>query len=31
MPAAHDLAKTRNVRMRLIKLINRVDIEDIVP
>jgi hypothetical protein len=31
MPAAHDLAKTRNVKMRLIKLTNRVDIEDIVP
>jgi hypothetical protein len=31
MPAAHDLAKTRNIKMRLIKLTNRVDIEDIVP
>jgi hypothetical protein len=31
MPAARDLAKTRNVKMRLIKLTNRVDIEDIVP
>jgi hypothetical protein len=30
-PAAHDLATTRNIKMRLIKLINRVDIEDIVP
>jgi hypothetical protein len=29
--AARALAKTRNVKMRLIKLINRVDIEDIVP
>jgi hypothetical protein len=31
MPAARDLAKTRNIKMRLIKLINRVDIEDIAP
>jgi hypothetical protein len=31
MPAARDLAKTRNIKMRLIKLINRLDIEDIVP
>jgi hypothetical protein len=31
MPAAHDLAKTRNIKMRLIKLTNRVDIEDIAP
>ena len=31
MPAAHDLATTRNIKMRLIKLTNRVDIEDIVP
>jgi hypothetical protein len=31
MPAAHDLATTRNIRMRLIKLTNRVDIEDIAP
>jgi hypothetical protein len=31
LPAAHDLATTRNVKMRLIKLTNRVDIEEIVP
>jgi hypothetical protein len=31
MPAARDLATTRNMKMRLIKLTNRVDIEDIVP
>jgi hypothetical protein len=31
MPAARDLAKARNIKMRLIKLTNRVDIEDIVP
>jgi hypothetical protein len=31
MPAARDLAKTRNIKMRLIKLVNRVDIEDIAP
>jgi len=31
MPAARDLATTRNIKMRLIKLTNRVDIEDIVP
>jgi hypothetical protein len=31
MPAARDLAKTHNIKMRLIKLTNRVDIEDIVP
>jgi hypothetical protein len=31
MPAARDLAKTRNIKMRLIKLTNRLDIEDIAP
>ncbi len=31
MPAARDLATARNIKMRLIKLTNRVDIEDIVP
>jgi hypothetical protein len=31
MPAARDLAKTHNIKMHLIKLTNRVDIEDIVP
>jgi hypothetical protein len=31
LPAAHDLATTRNIKMRLIKLTNRVDIGDIVP
>src|ERR1700677_3005963 len=31
MPAARDLAKTRNIKMRLIKLTNRLDIEDISP
>jgi hypothetical protein len=31
MPAARDLAKTRNIKMRLIKLTNRVDIENILP
>jgi len=31
MPAARDLATSRNIKMRLIKLTNRVDIEDIVP
>jgi hypothetical protein len=31
MPAARELAKTRNKKMRLIKLINRVDIEDNEP
>src|SRR5471030_2337764 len=31
MPAVRDLAKARNIKMRLIKLTNRVDIEDIVP
>jgi hypothetical protein len=31
MPAARDLATTRNIKMRLIKLTNRVDIENIEP
>jgi len=31
MPAARDLAKTRNIKMRLIKFTNRLDIEDIEP
>jgi hypothetical protein len=31
MLAARDLAKTRNIKMRLIKLTNRLDIEDIAP
>ena len=31
LPAARDLATTRKIKMRLIKLTNRVDIEDIVP
>ena len=31
LPAARDLATTRNVKMRLIKLTNRVEIEEIVP
>jgi hypothetical protein len=31
MPAARDLAKTRNIKMRLIKLTNRLDIENIAP
>ena len=31
LPAARNLATTRNIKMRLIKLTNRVDIEDIVP
>jgi hypothetical protein len=31
LPAARDLATTRNIKMRLIKLTNRVDIEDILP
>ena len=31
MPAAHDLATTRNITMRLIKLTNRLDVEDIAP
>ena len=31
VPAARDLAKANHIKMRLIKLTNRVDIEDIVP
>jgi hypothetical protein len=31
MPAARDLAKTRNIKMRLIKLTNRLEIETIAP
>jgi hypothetical protein len=31
LPAARDLATTRNIKMRLIKLTNRVDIEEILP
>jgi hypothetical protein len=31
IPAARDIAKTRNVKLRLIKLTNRVDIEVITP
>ena len=31
MPAARGLAKANNIKMRLIKLTNRVDIEAIVP
>jgi hypothetical protein len=31
LPAARDLATTRNIKMRLIKLTNRVDIENIEP
>jgi hypothetical protein len=31
LPAARDLATTRNIKMRLIKFNNRVDIQDIVP
>jgi hypothetical protein len=31
MPAARDLAKTRNIKMRLIKPTNRLDIEEIAP
>jgi hypothetical protein len=31
LPAARDLAKANNMKLRLIKFINRVDIEDIVP
>jgi len=31
LPAARDLATTHNIKMRLIKLTNRVDIEEIVP
>jgi hypothetical protein len=31
VPAARDLAKANHIKMHLIKLANRVDIEDIVP
>jgi hypothetical protein len=31
LPAARDLATTRNIKMHLIKLTNRVDVQDIVP
>jgi hypothetical protein len=31
MPAARGLAKANNLKKRLIKLTNRIDIEDIVP
>jgi hypothetical protein len=31
MPAARDIAKTRNIKLRLIKLTNRLDIENIAP
>jgi hypothetical protein len=31
MPAARGLAKANNLKMRLIKLSNRIDIEDIAP
>jgi hypothetical protein len=31
LSAARDLATTRNIKMRLIKLTNRVDVQDIVP
>jgi hypothetical protein len=31
VPAARELAKANNIKMRLIKFTNRVDIEDIVP
>jgi len=31
MPAAHGLAKANNLKMRLIRLTNRIDVEDIVP
>jgi hypothetical protein len=31
VPAARDLAKANHIKMRLIKLTNRVDVEDIVP
>jgi hypothetical protein len=31
LPAARDLATTRNIKMRLIKLSNRVDIEEFLP
>jgi hypothetical protein len=31
MPAARDLAKKNKITMHLIKITNRVDLEDIVP
>ena len=31
LPAAHELATTRNVKMRLIKFTNRLDVQDIAP
>ena len=31
MEAAHDIAKAKNLKMRLIKLTNRLEIEDIAP
>jgi hypothetical protein len=31
LPAARDLATTRNIKMRLIKFTNRVDVQDIMP
>ena len=31
MAAARDLAKANNIKMRLIKFTNRVDVQDIVP
>lgn len=31
MPAARNLAKTHNIKMRLIKLTDRMDVEDILP
>ena len=31
VPAARDLAKANHIKMRLIKLTNRVDIEDVMP
>ena len=31
LPAAHDIAKTRNIILRLIKLTSRLDIEVITP
>jgi hypothetical protein len=31
MPAARDLVKTRNIKMSLIKLTNRLEIENIAP
>jgi hypothetical protein len=31
LPAAHDIAKTRNINLRLIKLTDRSDVEVITP